>query len=268
VLKGLGRYQRVLNYTILDIRKLITSIRAFPQYLADYRRFASVNERTTWPSRFFPILTDRSSAAGSLGEYFWQDLFVARQIIEQNPKRHIDVGSRIDGFIAHLACVRKVEVFDIRPLRASIENVNFVEWDITNPKTHNSGVADCVSCLHTLEHIGLGRYGDEIDPDGWKKGLASLASLLSVDGCFWLSVPCGIQRVEFNANRIFHPRTIVDEAKNNGMILKLFLYLDSNAIKVSTDVFFDIDTIAKMPYRLCIFQFVKMGVSQPQTQSS
>ncbi len=227
-----------------------------------------MSEGTSWPTRFFPVLTDRSSAPGSLGEYFWQDLFVAKQIIEQDPKRHIDVGSRIDGFIAHLACVRKVEIMDIRTLKSPIEQVTFTQWDITNPNEHYCGVADCVSCLHTLEHIGLGRYGDAIDPDGWKKGLASLASLLSPDGCLWLSVPCGIQRVEFNAHRIFSPGTIVETATVHGLILKRLYFLDGNAIMASTDVTNDIDAIAKMPYRLCIFQFVRPGDSEPESDRS
>ena len=90
------------------------------------------------------------------------------------------MGSRIDGFIAHLACVREVEVFDIRPLDARIPNVRFRQWDLTEggPAAPADQV-DSLSCLHTLEHVGLGRYGDRIDVHGWRVALTRLAGLLA-----------------------------------------------------------------------------------------
>jgi hypothetical protein len=33
------------------------------------------------------------------------------------------------------------------------------------------GYCDSLSCLHALEHFGLGRYGDPIDPRGHEKGI-------------------------------------------------------------------------------------------------
>lgn len=170
----------------LNPLKTVKSIASLPWYLRQRKKFKKsmgpgLKERD-WLVTSYPILLDRNVEAASLGEYFWQDLLVAKEIIKQCPGRHVDVGSRIDGFIAHLACVRKVEVFDIRPLTSEIENVAFTQWDITDPNPALNGAADCVSCLHTLEHIGLGRYGDKLDPDGWKKGLESLVGLVAPGG--------------------------------------------------------------------------------------
>jgi hypothetical protein len=75
-----------------------------------------------------------------------------------------------------------VEVFDIHPLNANIENVKFTQWDITHHNPTLNDLAECVSCLHTLEHIGLGRYGDKLDPDGWKKAFKSLVDLVAQGG--------------------------------------------------------------------------------------
>ena len=136
------------------------ALRALPGYLRDWRRFAA---RCDWPMAPYPCLLDRSASAASLGEYFWQDLYVARRILQAAPRRHSDIGSRIDGFVAHLACVRPVEVYDIRPLPVTIPNVGFRQWDLTEDGEAAPGdAADSVSCLHTLEHVGLGRYGDRI----------------------------------------------------------------------------------------------------------
>lgn len=160
--------------------QIIRSLAASPGFFSDYIKFKLKSKN--WKIKIYPVLLDKKQQSANLGEYFWQDLFVAKKIIEQNPNRHIDVGSRIDGFIAHLACVRQVEVFDIRPLTSEIENVEFTQFDITDPNPALNGAADCVSCLHTLEHIGLGRYGDKLDPDGWKKGLKSLVDLVAKGG--------------------------------------------------------------------------------------
>jgi len=179
ILKNTHKYLVAINLNPLSVVKGIAGL---PHFFSDRRKLKSKLNESEWPLALYPCLYDRNSQSASLGEYFWQDLYVATRIIEENPIRHVDVGSRVDGFIAHLACVRRVEVFDIRPLVSKIENVEFTQWDITAPNAAFNGAAECVSCLHTLEHIGLGRYGDQLDPDGWRKGLKSLVDLVALGG--------------------------------------------------------------------------------------
>lgn len=257
MIRILKRLNRAFSWIKLDLRLIVLSIAQLPRYLRDRKSFINLQAKEKWVVGIYPILLDRKASAGSLGEYFWQDYFVAKEIIRQNPKRHIDVGSRIDGFIAHLACVRKVQVFDIRPLIARIENVEFTQWDITNPNPQLRGLADCVSCLHTLEHIGLGRYGDKLDPDGWKNGLQSLVDLVAPGGVLWLSVPIGTQRVEFNAHRVFDPATIVTASGDLGMTLTRFLYLTDTGFEESVNVTDDVVALARKSYGLGIFLFRK-----------
>ena len=54
-----------------------------------------------------------------------------------------------------------------------------------------------------MEHFGLGRYGDELDVLGHLRGFEAISKLLLQGGIFYLSVPMGHQRVEFNAHRVF-----------------------------------------------------------------
>ena len=242
----------------LDIRAILASFFELPRYFKDRKVFSSLSSNTDeWPIRNYPILLDRNVEAASLGEYFWQDLLVAKEIIKLSPERHVDVGSRIDGFIANLSCVRKVEVFDIRPLAAEIENVEFTQWDITDPNPTLNGAADCVSCLHTLEHIGLGRYGDKLSPDGWKKGLESLVGLVASGGGLWLSVPIGSQRVEFNAHRVFNPFTIIHAASELGVTLQRFFYLTDSGFIESANIAEDALSLSNKNYGLGIFFFSK-----------
>jgi len=237
---------------------IFKSIYRLPWFFFQKVQFQKLLKKNSYSHlEVLPILFDYDKQVGLLGEYFWQDLLVAKKIIKLNPKRHIDIGSRIDGFIAHLACVRKIEVLDIRPLSSSIENVKFTQWDINNPKEELYSTADCVSCLHTLEHLGLGRYGDKLDPDGWKKGLNSIVNLLVDKGKLWLSVPLGNERIMFNVHRIFAPKTIVDYCSQLGIKLAQFYYLTDNGFKKSSNILKDMRKIANKNYTVGIFLFRK-----------
>lgn len=248
------RIDFLLSLIGLNPIKFVKSFFLFPRYFQDWRRFKS---KTDWRIEFHPRLYDATVQAGTLGEYFWQDTHVAGKIIQSNVTTHIDVGSRIDGFIAIVASSRHVEVFDIRPLNVQIPNVRFHQWDMTIPSEQRE-VADSVSCLHTLEHVGLGRYSDPIDPDGWKNALLNLIALLKQGGTLWLSVPVGIERVEFNAHRVFSPFTISKFLHSNGMELLEFAYVD-NGLHVSTDAQKDMLRLHEKGYALGIFCYRKQG---------
>ncbi|MHB1620728.1 MAG: DUF268 domain-containing protein [Sulfuricella sp.] len=131
-------------------------------------------------------------------EYFRQDLLVARKIFEAKPEKHVDVGSRVDGFVAHVASFREIEVLDIRPITANIPGVIFKQADLMKFADEMAGYCDSLSCLHALEHFGLGRYGDPVDPKDYESSIRNMARTLRLGGIFYLSVPVGIERVEFN----------------------------------------------------------------------
>ena len=57
--------------------------------------------------------------------------------------------------------------------------------------------------MHTVEHVGLGRYGDTIDPDGDLKAIGELRRVLSPSGSLLFVVPVGKPSIEFNAHRIY-----------------------------------------------------------------
>jgi hypothetical protein len=192
----------------IDTRKTVRSLKGLPGYFSDLKTLKS--QRTSAKTQFrfgrpFPCLDDRLAQGGSArGHYFHQDLLVARRVNQNKPDVHIDVGSRVDGFVAHVASFRSIVVLDIRPLTAAIPNVQFVQADLMSPpQTHLVGSCDSLSCLHALEHFGLGRYGDPVSYDGHLLGLRNLNSLLKRGGKFYLSVPIGPQRIEFNAHRVF-----------------------------------------------------------------
>lgn len=173
-----------------------------------------------------PVFTDRYCFSGTAnGAYFYQDLLVAQLIFRDNPPNHLDVGSRVDGFIAHLASFREVDVVDIRPLNSKISNINYKQLDLMGDCTNLFGEYSSISSLHAIEHFGLGRYGDVVDIDGSQKGMDNIYSILKKGGKFYFSVPIGPQRIEFNAHRVFSMSYLLDYFKTK-YIINSFSYVD------------------------------------------
>lgn len=191
-----------------DFRKSIYSIRDLPYYFRNRRLFKKQQKYSVKKFLFgksYPCLGDRFSDSGSAkGHYFHQDLLVARRIYINKPNTHVDVGSRIDGFVAHVASFRQIEVIDIRPLTNKLPNITFMQADLMATISDElTDYCDSLSCLHALEHFGLGRYGDPVNYDGYLLGLDNLHKILKTGGKLYVSVPIGTQRVEFDAHRIF-----------------------------------------------------------------
>lgn len=212
----------------LDPRRLLASLRFLPRYLLDLASFRRQlgPDRGSFPIRLFPILSDRYMPGGTAkGHYFHQDLWAARHVFEARPQDHLDVGSRVDGFIAHLLCFRSVQVLDVRDMPSKVRGLSFRQADMMAAPPPGLQ-ADSVSCLHALEHFGLGRYGDPVDAQGWHKGLRNLAGLVKEGGRLYLSVPVGTQAVEFNAQRIFDPATLPAAAAALGLRLVEFSFVD------------------------------------------
>lgn len=204
----------------------------------------------------FPITNDISEQADKLdAHYFMQDICVARKVLKANPVRHCDVGSRIDGFVSHLLVFRSdVTVIDVRPLENKIEGLSFICADATNMSCIEDDSVESLSCLHALEHFGLGRYGDPIDAEACFKALHSFERILKHGGVLYLSVPCGRKNmVCFNAHRIFLPHTIINSLTN----LKLRSFEVINNFMVE-EVDLDRDNLEKYGDYYCgIFTFEK-----------
>ncbi len=250
----------------MDPRRLLRSLRGLPLYLRDWRKFRQGYEGKL---SLVPCLHDRFEEGGSArSEYFWQDLLVARWLHASNPTKHVDVGSRVDGFVAHVASFREIEVFDVRPITSLVPGIQFRQANLMNPESIRAfagtrGYCDSLSCLHALEHFGLGRYGDPIDPYGYEKGIANLAQLLQTGGVFYLSTPIGQERVEFNANRVFDPRQIVRCAETNALKLEALTVISAeNGPQESAIDDATLALLAQHPYRLGIFTFTKIKPGQ------
>jgi hypothetical protein len=210
----------------LDFRRL-ASLRHLPRYIADLKKFRNLGGTVT---HRYPVLSDYFDQAGTArGQYFHQDLLVAGFIYSKKPTRHIDVGSRIDGFVAHLATFRKVEVMDVRALDdTGHPNISFLQADLMDSASAPDQATDSLSSLHAIEHFGLGRYRDPLHPSGHIEGFNNMARMLKPGGHLYISFPIGRSNaVHFNAHRIFHPGDVLSWARSeNELQLERFDYVD------------------------------------------
>lgn len=210
-----------------DPPMFLRGLRMLPATIKEYFLLKNQNKRkgNQYKLRFLaPFFFCQSQSNGNMQDhYFIQDLYVAQKIYEKNPLKHVDVGSRVDGFIAHLATFRSVEVFDIRPMESNFQNIVFTKHDFMKPPL--TDYCDSLSCLHSLEHFGLGRYGDPIDIDGHIKGLNSLHKILKPNGLLYLSVPIGPERIEFNGHRVLAVNSILEMTKDKFDLIE-FSYIE------------------------------------------
>ena len=150
-----------------------------------------------------------------------------------------------------------MEVVDIRPLeRSKHENIKFIQADLMN--TQDLGETDSLSCLHAIEHFGLGRYGDKIDVNGHINGFNNIIKMLSSSGKLYVSFPIGKRNeVHFNAHRIFHPEDIFKWSESsNDIIFERFDFVDDKG-KLHLDKDFKKDCL-DLVYGCGIYTFRKV----------
>ncbi|HUB94400.1 MAG TPA: DUF268 domain-containing protein [Stellaceae bacterium] len=219
--------------------------------LRTYRRLPGGAENPV--TRIWPFYRDRFRQAGDLGEYFHQDLWAARKVFAARPARHVDVGSRVDGFIAHCLAFMEVEVVDIRPLPRPPQGLRFIQGDAATMAGFADESIPSLSSLHAAEHFGLGRYGDAIDPLGHVTFMRSLARVLARRGRLYFSCPVGrSQKVEFNAHRILQPESVLDampalRLASFGLVLPGGIVRDQAAI----------DEVKEIDYGVGLFEFTR-----------
>jgi len=117
----------------LDFVNFWRTIKSLPFYISDFVQLKKQRQGDkSFPfGKPYPALSDRFTSSGVMsGHYFYQDLLIAKKVFVNNPKKHLDIGSRMDGFVAHVASFREIEVIDIRPQVSLVSNINFTVLDL------------------------------------------------------------------------------------------------------------------------------------------
>lgn len=199
-------YKKFISQIISVNPRLIKSYLRYFYLLRQYRETSNEKNIT-----LRPILGEDTRKTGIDHHYFYQAVWTGNKIAMTAPRRHVDIGSQA-LFVGMITVITNVTFVDIRPLDATLDKLSNIKGSILNlPFPDNS--IESLSCLHVAEHIGLGRYGDDIDSHGTEKGCKELARVLAPRGKLYFSVPIGKERVEFNAHRVHNPTTILSYFK-------------------------------------------------------
>ncbi len=213
-LSHLVRAFRRLCAPVVDPGRVVGAFRnvlRYPRFLGEAFRYAHMEGAE--PVRvvdLWPCLgdADPSTQSGG-GQYFYQDVWALRKLAARPPKFHVDVGSRVDGFVGQATAITKGIFVDIRPVGYQLPDLVVVAGSLLALPFANESIPS-LSCLHVLEHVGLGRYGDPLNPRGTEFAARELRRVLAPRGDLYVSVPIGTPRLQFNAHRIFAPRNVME----------------------------------------------------------
>jgi hypothetical protein len=192
---------------VCDPIRAARGLRGYGWYAGDLHRYRRQPgaEPLEWRD-LQPALQERSGTHELDAHYFYVNAWAMRRVLEASPPRHVDVASQT-VLSSLLSAVLPVTYVDFRALRASVEGMTSVAGSLLALPFADRSVHS-LSCLHVAEHVGLGRYGDRLDPRGTEKAAAELTRVLAPNARLLFAVPVGRPRVCFNAHRILDPRTI------------------------------------------------------------
>ena len=178
----------------------------FWQSYFSYKRLASP-EKQPHLKDIYPFIFDATDETAVDPVYFYQDAWAFEKIFKLNPAWHVDVGSH-HKYVSLLSKVVPVTMVDIRPLPTHLESLKFEKGSILDLPFDDNSVPS-VSSICVIEHIGLGRYGDILDPEGSEKALAELKRIVQPAGSLFVSMPIDeTDRICFNAHRVFREKTL------------------------------------------------------------
>lgn len=151
---------------------------------------------------WYPCYGDDTANTGFDRHYVYHPAWAARIVKKINPAKHIDISSSLH-FCSVLSAFIPVDFYDYRPALLELDSLKSDSADLLNLHFESDSV-ESLSCMHTVEHIGLGRYGDPIDYDGDLKAINELKRVVAPGGSLIFVVPLGAEdRIHFNAHRVY-----------------------------------------------------------------
>jgi hypothetical protein len=177
-------------------------IRLF-EFFSEINRFKKMNDGrfTVRTADIYPCLADKLETTPFDQHYIYHPAWAARVLAKTRPPYHIDFSSKL-AFSTIVSAFIPVKFYDYRPANLDLSNLESAFGDLTNISLPDNSQPS-VSCMHTIEHVGLGRYGDPLDAQGDLKAINELKRIVQPGGDLLFVTPVGGSRIEFNAHRVY-----------------------------------------------------------------
>ncbi|MGO8733208.1 MAG: DUF268 domain-containing protein [Terriglobia bacterium] len=189
-----------------------------------FKRMDSSRRFSASLSDLCPQLGERSRNTNFDRHYIYHTAWAARVLAETRPLKHVDISSSL-FFIGIASAFIPIDFYDYRPAQLRMEGVCCRHADLLRLPFEDGSIGS-LSCMHTIEHIGLGRYGDAMDPEGDLKAIRELKRSLAPGGSLLIAVPIGVPRILFNAHRVYSYEQILSHFE--GLTLKEFALIPAN----------------------------------------
>jgi hypothetical protein len=182
-----------------------------PLILKDFFSFKKKNIDGRFPlslKNVYPQPFEKTFSTHFDRHYVYHTSWAARKLKEINPEFHIDISSSL-YFSGIVSAFVPVEFYDYRPAELKLSNFKSKAADLLDIPFDDNSMRS-LSCMHVVEHIGLGRYGDKLDPEGDLKAIKELKRVVSKGGSLLFVVPMGEPKIMFNAHRVYSYEQIVE----------------------------------------------------------
>lgn len=207
--------------------KLFNPLIEYYKTIKDFIKFNSLStkNKAKWQHRKI-IINENTPLTKFDSHYIMFPAWAIRTVKQLNPRLHIDISSTLH-FCTTISSIVPTEFYDFRPAKIDLPNLSCAKADLTKLQFASNSI-ESISCMHVVEHIGLGRYGDPIDPKGDLKAISELQRVVAPNGHLLLVVPLGKDRIVFNAHRIYSHDTILSLFKSGFELVDFSLIVDKN----------------------------------------
>ena len=192
--------------TLVAVYKNVNKVKEYIIFSGNYRQLkkqsAGIDERFSmhWRDRY-PCLDDRTSVTGFDRHYIFHPAWAARVLNQTRPEFHVDISSSLH-FCTLVSAFIPMRFYDYRPVNLKLEALSSQRADLLSLPFEDNSISS-ISCMHVVEHVGLGRYGDPLDYNGDLKAIRELKRVLAPGGTLLFVVPIGQPKIMFNAHRIY-----------------------------------------------------------------